>query len=209
MKEEECNTCPKHTCESNANIVFDSEGEEQFYQYCSVLKETGYIDNYGYQPDPFKLSDKIEYIWINKTKTKEIITSAVLLNPHEYTCDFLIKWNHKAHNIFYLNIDDKIKLNKIPFIAKNNISYIECKPAWDQNNMTRLAKINIKWVYEKYGVYIQIITPSSNKSNCLFAETFIPEKCLLTKKTKKPKVFKYPVRSLNEFVDETKKLKGI
>lgn len=184
------------------DIEFDSDGEEQFYYYLEELKASGYIDNFNYQPDAFKLTDKIEYVWINTIKNKEVITSATLLNSHEYTCDFVINWNKKAKGIFFLNITDKLKLNKIPFISQNNTSYIECKPSWDQHNMTRLAKINIKQVYVKFGIYVQIITPTSNKGNCLFSITFTPIKAQVTKVKNKPKKFKFIVRSLEEFINE-------
>jgi hypothetical protein len=187
------------------NIEFDSEGELLCYHYLTELKNNGYVDNFIPQPESFTLSDKIEYIYINTTKNREITTSATLIHPHVYTSDFKVLWNIKAKNVFYLNLEDKVKLNNIPFIAQNNISYLEIKPGnFDFNNMTRIFSINSKWVYSKYGIYVQKITPTSNKKNCLFAETFVPQLALYTAKTKKLKSFKYTVRNLQEFVNVTK-----
>jgi hypothetical protein len=126
-----------------------------------------------------------------------------LLREHIYTFDFEIKWNKKAKGIFYYNIDDKVKLDKIPFIAQNDITKVETKPSWDMQNMSRLWSINCKWVYQKYNIYVQKIIPTG-KNTCLFARTFVPQKALLTKKTKQPKKFKYPVRTLLEFLNKDK-----
>ena len=182
------------------NIEFDSEGEEFFYHYLNELKEAKYVDDFIYQPETFKLSEKILYPYdIKKSK----IVNGTLLNAHEYTCDFKIYWNISALNVFYLNVDNKKPLNKIPFIAQNNISYCECKPYWDQNNMTREARINIKWVYKQFGILVQIIIPTAPNKKCLFAKTFVPfsENVRYTRKTKKQKIFKYTVKSLQEYVN--------
>jgi hypothetical protein len=215
------NKKPKKIIEYNG-IKFDSDGELYCYHFLTELKEAGYIDSFSYQPKSFNLSDKVQYPYVEtkKLKTKEVVTKkqGTLLNAHEYTTDFKVIWIPKAKGIFYYTDEDELKLNNIPFIANHpslsnhvkneffeyflDTSYIEIKPGFDKNGMTRLFTVNQKWVYQKYGIYVQKITPIDNKKSCLFKETFVPEKCLYTTKTKKLKSYKFKVRTLKEFLNE-------
>jgi hypothetical protein len=92
-------------------------------------------------------------------------------------------------------------LDKLPFVNNvdsngNNVgSYLEIKSNFDFKNMTRLAIINIKWMYQEHHLYVQKVIPIGNK-NCLFAKTFVPEKAMLTKKTKKLKSYKFETKTL-------------
>jgi len=181
------------------NIVFDSEEELLVYYYLQELEDNNFIDNFIFHPDSILLSNAVSYKWIDKLKTKNVEKETSILREHIYTYDYQIMWNIKSYGIFYYNLEDNYKLDKISFIAQNNISNIEVKPAWDMQNMTRLFSINSKWVYDKYQIYIQKIIPIG-KNNCLFAKTFTPKKAMLTKKTKKPKKFKFKVKTLEEFL---------
>jgi hypothetical protein len=73
-------------------------------------------------------------------------------------------------------------------------TYIEVKPSYDFGNMTRLATINIKWVYQKYGIYINIAKPKE-----LFAKSFAPNKFLITS-TGKARKLDYKPRTLYEYL---------
>lgn len=94
-----------------------------------------------------------------KLKTKEKTVSHVkkLLNPHLYTTDF---------KVFFKNNEEVSKLlEAIPLygteVVKDNsiIVYIEAKSDWDFQNMTRLFKLNQKWVFDKYKIIINLVTP--------------------------------------------------
>lgn len=181
-------------------IEFDSEEERLFYLYLEELKANGFVEDFKHQPEPFSLSKKVEYEWKECKKTKEVIRTSTILQPHEYTCDFKIIWDEKAHGIFYYELFDGNRLDKIPFVAnKPRTSYIECKPFFDYQNMTRLAIINIKLVYEQYQIYVQKVIPIG-KATCLFANTFVPQNARLTAKTKVPKKYKFETKSLQDFL---------
>jgi len=182
------------------NIVFDSEEELLVYYYLQELKDNNFIDNFIFHPESILLSSAVSYKWIDNLKTKNVEKENTILREHIYTYDYEIIWNIKSMGIFYYNLDDNYKLDKIPFIAQNNISKIEVKPAWDMQNMTRLFSINSKWVFDKYGILIYKVIPTG-KNTCLFAKTFVPQKALFTKKKKQPKKFKYKVRTLQEFIN--------
>ena len=198
------------------NIQFDSQEELYFFHYLTTLQENGFVNVFEYNTKVFKLSEPFKYIWFQQLKTKQNKKESTLLHSHIYTPDFYIEWNKKAHNIFYNLIHENVNLSKSVFIAQLEvlnkdtdyekytgkiISYCEIKPAWDMQNMTRLFSINCKWVMTDYNIYVQKIIPTAPNKNCLFAQTFIPEKCLYTAKKHQPKKFKYKVKSLTEFIN--------
>lgn len=186
-------------------IQFDSEEERLFYIYCEELKQEGFIKEFSYHTDSFTLSEKVTYSWKKHLKTKTKDMESTLLQPHVYTPDFNIIWEPKAYGIFYCYTDDQYKFGNIPFI--NNVdnngddigSFIEVKPSFDMNNMTRLFTINQKWMYQEYLIYIQKVIPIGKKT-CLFATTFVPQEAMLTPKTRRPKKYKFEVKSLNNFL---------
>jgi len=190
-------------------IEFDSEEERLFYLYLEELKVNGYVRDFTFHADSFTLSEKLTYEWLKKMKTKNTKMESTLLQPHSYVPDFKVLWNSKSLGIFYENIfNGKTKLDSVPFI--NNIdkngkdlgSFIEIKPSFDFQNMTRLSIINIKWVFSKHNILIQKITPVA-KNKCLFKDTFVPEKALLTK-TKKKKKYHFEVKSLEDYINNCK-----
>jgi hypothetical protein len=86
-----------------------------------------------------------------------------------------------------------------PFICSDDemISIVETKGTFDMGNMTRLANNNIKFVYEKYQVYINMI-----KVPTIFDKTFTPDRYLMTDKTFQSRKIKYKnVRTLREFIE--------
>lgn len=189
---------------------FDSDEELYFSWYLEELIENGFIKGFVLHPKTYQLSDPIFYEWEELLKTKSKPRVSKLLEDHVYTPDFLINWNEKARGIFYEEIDSLEGLPKnLPyFIADDGKSIIEIKPSFDQNNMTRLVMINIKWVYEKFGDYVQKVIPIPSVSKAgkispgtaLFAKTFTPKRYLLTDKSMKPRKIRFPVLSIDEFV---------
>lgn len=186
-------------------IEFDSEEERLFYLYLDELKERGFVREFSFHKLIFNLSDSVKSSWEKKLKTKTKQMESTLLHPHVYTPDFHVKWETSSYGIFYCYIDDEHKFGDVPFISNkddldNDIgSYIEIKPSFDMNNMTRLFTINQKWVYKEHGIYVQKIIPNG-KSTCLFAKTFVPQEAMVTPKRRTPKKFKFRVKSLNEFL---------
>jgi hypothetical protein len=188
-------------------IEFDSEEERLFYLYLEELKDNGYVNDFTFHTDAFVLSEPVKYSWGKKMKTKLKFVESTLLQGHVYTPDFKIRWKSKALEVFYYDIHSEEKLlDKVPFV--NNVgsdgndigTFVEIKPSFDMNNMQRLFSINQKWVYQEHNVYVQKVIPIGPKNTCLFAKTFVPQKAMLTAKTKKPKKYKFETKSLNEFL---------
>jgi len=132
------------------------------------------------------------------------------LRENSYQPDFDIKWSKKALNVLYLDREVPItnKISSIPFrLAKNDtlISLIETKP----NNESKLSSstefpIHQKWVYQKYGYYIQKIKPY-----ILFEDTFTPKEVISSEiynnntrfGNKGASKLKYKPKSLKEWLD--------
>jgi len=175
---------------------FDSDEEWYFSFYLDELYEAGYISEYELYPDSYILSDAVFYEYEKQLKTKTKMIVKKLMREHIYSPDFRIIWADKARGVFFDSIYGQTNLLKVPFITiSDNISIVEIKPVFDQNNMTRLFITNQKWMYHKLGIYVQKIVPVK-----LFEQTFTPKRYLLTDKSGKPRKLKYQPRSLETFV---------
>ena len=65
--------------------------------------------------------------------------------------------------------------------------------------MTRLVKINIKWVWSLHNEYVQIVVPEK-----MFKQTFTPERYMYTDKSNRMRVIKYKIIDLDGFLQHTK-----
>lgn len=170
-------------------IEYDSREEIYFVWYLDELQAAGYIEHYRYQPEPFSLFPPVKYNWIKPLKTKKKTMTTTLLRAHSYQADFEIYWCPMAEEVFFNNN----KITDAPFVAKYLVSFIDVKPDYDMQNMTRLFHINQKWVHQQYGIYVQKIVPQE-----LFKKTFIPERYLFTDKSLKPRKIDFNAVQLKE-----------
>lgn len=182
---------------------FDSDQELYAYWYFEQLKEEGFINDIIHHPEPFELSESVNSSYVEKLKTKDKIVSEELLKGHLYTADFIVVWSDKAKGVFFDLLDGGTRFKKrssqVLFVGQveggDYLSVIEVKPLFDQNNMTRLAKINQKWVWDKHKYFINIMVPEKWMKN-----TFTPYRYLITNKSGKPRKIKFEVRSLIEYL---------
>lgn len=190
---------------------FDSKEEMHFSWWLNELIEKGYIDEVIYQPIPFKLSDSFSRTYIKKIDKKTgdaVYDTQHIVFGHEYTPDVLIQWNPKAKGIFYVPIiDQSIKMQKHHLISNvminpNNGDDVDCtiveiKGMFDFKNMTRLATINIKWVFSEHKIFIEMV-----KVPGIFKTTFTPNRYLFTDETREPRRgIKFPTKTLSAFLD--------
>lgn len=173
---------------------FGSDEEQYFSWYLEDLRGAGFIKRWEHDVESFILSDKIHYIGTEYMKTKRKTSKRVLMDGHHYTPDFRIIWNKKAENIFYKNLDcpeSDIK-KQPPFKAQYRnidgelkvVSTVEIKPKnHDYQNMERVVKHNIKWVYQNFQIYVQLVYPrgTSKDKSFLFKDTFTPKKFYTTR----------------------------
>lgn len=161
---------------------YKSNDELLFSYYLDELKQQGFVLDYSYEPKPFVLytGKKIVIAKKNKDNTKKIkVINSKLFPELIYTTDFKIKWNTKKSDKLFTYNDNTVVDNLPFFYEQNGISYVEVKPIYDRNNMTRHVKIKIAWVYDKYGIYVNLITPE-----VLFKKSFYPNSFFYTKNGK-------------------------
>jgi len=141
-------------------ITFDSKEEVEFYMWCKEAKLQGFIREFLYQPEPFILSGKVTRE-VTKTvgkKTKQV--ERHLLHPHTYRPDFIIRASSQFHDFTHGLTDS----------CEPRMFYIDIKGAYEPvESKAALFSINQKWVYSKFGVYVNKVVPKH-----FFAKTFAP-----------------------------------
>lgn len=162
---------------------FKSKHEEYFSWWLEELLDRKIVFEAFYEPKSYLLSNKL--IKLNeKNKTK------ILLQEHKYTPDFEFQIYPEYIHLF----------NKMDFIISNdNLCVIEIKPKYNMNNMNRLFSVNQKWVWEKYGIYVQKIIVDD-----LFENTFIPKRYLKTDKLTKDRLIKYKYNLVDDYINANK-----
>ena len=185
-------------------MKLDSNEELYFSWWCEELEKAGYINSFN-NAKTYQLGEKIVNTYTEQLKTKTKEKEQIILSDCEYTPDFEINWNFDAVNIFFdiFPCLNKSKINTDLLLAKvieeNETkkfeSIIEIKPNFDQNNMTRLNTINRKWMYQKYGIFVNLV-----KVPDIFKDTFTPKKFLLTDSGKQNRIIHFNTRTLEEYV---------
>ena len=181
---------------------FDSIGELHFSYWTDELIKAGYIEQVVLQPEPYELSGKVTRRYVEKMKTKSKTMEQTLFREHIYTPDVLIIWKEKAYGVFIPKSSNKILPHHLHFNTQQfenrdvTASTIELKPSFDHQNMTRLASLNIKWVYDKYKHVIEMV-----KLPEFFKKTFTPDRYLLTDKSYATRKLKYKPKSLAQFLN--------
>lgn len=185
--------------------------KEEYYigHYLNELKVKGFVKEIIFQPESFILFEGLsKKFYKNKQLKKEIkrvySKKQYLINPHVYTADFKVIWEKGFENRLLHIWQQRNPLNTDLFFisnGKNNISYLEVKPSYDQNGKTQMFRSYVQpQIWEKYGIYVQIIKPLE-----LFKNTFIPEFILedfyyKIGKKKGNKKEKWEYKTLNEFL---------
>lgn len=183
-------------------VYYESPEEHAFLQWAFELFNNGIIKKIE-RAISLKLSDPFEISYVQrtvlKTKTKLEDKKEKMLNGHIYTPEFTIIWNENSplYETFSLSLY-KLEKSKGRLINHLGTSVIEVKPSFDQNNMTRLFKINQKWVWQKYRIYVNLVHPQE-----LFSSTFTPQDYLKTPTGKDRKITKWKVKTLTEYINES------
>lgn len=184
-------------------IVVKSIIELYFIFYLEELREAGYVKEWWYEKNTYKLSDSIKLSYKKQLKTKVIQQEEHILEGASCTSDFTILWEPKAYNAFVLTPGIPVKdVRKIPFRISSFVidddyvnnskvelySEVEIKGPTESTTSSSVSfPYKAKWVYQLYQVYIQKIKPFSykNTKGILFNDTFWPKKVLEYERYKK------------------------
>lgn len=200
--------------------VFKSKLELYMCLYLEVLQKYGYVTHFDYESVKFNLSDSIHEEYLVQLKTKIKTETESLMKSSSYQPDFVVNWDKKAENIFYLNREVPItrKISDIAFrLGKNSelISYPEVKPPNESKLDSSVAfPINRKQVYRQYGIFVQKIIPFNPSSigKSLFRNTFYPDKVIELEKyavncaggLKGSSKIKHPTRNIEQYLKRIK-----
>ena len=151
-------------------LQLDSIEERDFLFWCCEAVELSIISDFEYQPKTFILSDAVKIQTCNNRLKS-------LFRQHVYTPDFSITFNGEKQK--QLAIEFNISHEQI---SDCNIVYIDVKGTFNKNDGGRSFSINQKWVWQKFNIYINKLVPV-----VFFKKYGVPQKSVLTEKTKKPR----------------------
>lgn len=167
---------------------FKSDEELYFSWWLDELKEKGIVLEWQYEHFTFPLFDKV----YDGKKT--------LLAEHNYTPDFFVQ--------FGKNYNTKFGFKAL--LEPSFSALVDVKGGYSNNFNDMRFPLNQKWMYQKFGLYVNKIIPVSGfrinskkekvLKKCLFSETFTPKKYLLTP-TGKERTIHWKVRSVEEFLE--------
>lgn len=158
-------------------VHFDSDEEVFVAMWLQELQEVNFIKKWLRTKEAIKVTEgfKIPYTKITKLKTKikKEKKEHTVLRPSEYTTDFEVYWTFDGWDKFINPTDvNNILFSPDKFLYAsyyNKPMLIEVKPSFDQNNMTREFKLNQKFLWDKYKIFVNLVEPLD-----LFKKTFLP-----------------------------------
>jgi ribosomal protein L30/L7E len=181
-----------------------SSEEQHFHWWLDDLDSRQLIMKRISQPTPFLLASAITYELVTELTTKVKTEVKTLEQGHIYTPDALIDFSPDMRGM--VNIvgwpTTKKKKNALWCHEVEGVlrCWIEVKPnGYDKHNMLRLAKINQKWVYEKYEKVVNIVKIGNNKGS-FFDQTFTPERFFKCDRADRPRKINFTPRSVDEWL---------
>jgi len=194
----------KNTTGSYKGIEYESLEELAMLQWLYELKNAGYIHSIK-RAKSYLLCSSLVNDYALQLKTKSKPMQQTILHGHSYTPEFEVEWESKASKfVDLLKTDSKCEAPLLGFYGGVNkiVTYIEVKPVWDQNNMERLFKVNQKWMWEKHGIFVNLVKPQ-----LLFQETFTPKEYHVTP-SGRVRIIKWKPRTLTEYLSYGMSEKG-
>jgi hypothetical protein len=193
-------------------IPFESDSELYILYWLLELKAKGFIESIERAPEMQLspgLSNNYTKETVLKTKTKQESKFQSLLEPHFYTPEFKVIWvSPISDKIIWdisklgtekcnaLIIGKSIQsVRELDEVIQSYLTYIEVKPVHDFHNMTRAFRINQKWMWEKRGIYINLLQP-----DLLFKSTFTPQTYLHTRKKRTERLIKWPIITCDQYL---------
>lgn len=185
---------------------FDSDEELYFSYYIKSLLEKEFITNAKYHPNQKQLSPPVS-VDIEKHLSKKVqLVQRSLLMEHKYRPDWIITWADKAKGIFYWPKEEtRPSYIKTFFISNRyelvDVSIVDIKGIFigPHNNSAITFPINQKWLYDKYGIYVQKVIISNREG--LFRDTFCPSEYIYTDTGKNRKIH-YDIFSIGQFAEK-------
>ena len=165
---------------------FDSQEEQDFYDWLIEAEEHGLVANIKYQPETFMLSNRVSLFYEKQLKTKVKECEHFLLHPHFYSPDFYFEIIDPRLREFFI-------MSKY---TKNTQVWTDIKGMFNRHNDTKQFSINCKWMWQAYGIYIEKVIPVK-----LFLKSWVPEACRYTPKKKQFVKKIIGVKTIKQFLE--------
>jgi len=185
-------------------LGYDSQEEKWFSEWLNEAKSGGMVDRYIYHPSELILSEtqkqKVVTEYYTKVrKEKRTRTSyKTILRDCKYTPDFIVYFTESFRDLFP-KVLIEFGENDVP---ENVSCYIDVKGSFaGRNNSSAITfPIKQKWVYDKYGIYVNKVVPER-----FFKRTWVPRNVRLTSRGKLSKKWElYPILNGKRPYDPTK-----
>ena len=161
-------------------ITFDSPEEREFFWWLEEAQELGLVESFVYQPPPFELLPAVKMDITVQLKTKTKVVPKTILRPHHYTADYLV-----------------YPVGHLPLIGTP--IWLDIKGGGNIYGNEREFSINRKWVWDKYGIYINKVVPRT-----WFAQFWVPDCARLTERTRKVRKCYEQYQTKGEWVDASR-----
>lgn len=127
------------------------------------------MESSEYHPAPLELAPRaaipVEVLTAKKRLPKTV--EKFLFHPHTYNPDFIIRLTERgariSHGMLGIGMPDRSFM-------------VDVKGGFSRHNADEPFAINRKWVYSRYGIYVDKVIPDQ-----LFKATWVPEEARLTR----------------------------
>jgi len=158
----------------------DSIEEYEYMRWCEIGVEMGLIAEWEYQPMSWMITNKRMITVEKQLKTKVKSMDRHLLDKHQYTCDFRLRFNRQFIDIFSGDMLNHVNVGGFKYVTNDDDIYVDIKGGFNRFGGDRTFSIHQKLVYDKFGIFVHKIIPIK-----LFTATYCPEDVRYTIKTNK------------------------
>ena len=144
--------------------------EERFFNDWLVeLEGHGLASDISLQPKTYQLAEPVIVGFDKKMKTKTKFVERTLLQPVTYSPDFSFKLSDSLADILFNgeSYDSPLFIK----LDSQKLFIVDTKGTFKGNNSDISAPIKIKWVWQRYKEFIQLVKPFGG----LFDKTFYPK----------------------------------
>ncbi len=155
----------------NQTLQCDSDEECDFIAWLLEAQQLGVAVDFKYQPQTYVLSEAVKY-------TNAAGKQRTLLREHVYSPDFEVMFNPTN----FKKLAEELHLSEEQAKQNSFTACIDVKGTFAKADAGRTFAINQKWLMQRHNVYVCKIVPKD-----FFQKFGVPQACILTKKTKKPR----------------------
>jgi DNA modification methylase len=181
-------------------VAWESGCELACLHWLFTLKKEGYVDSITRCPG-WLLSDAVIHNYYQAMKRGSKPMQQTLMQGHSYTGDYMVVFTKKAIDKFIWVKGSPVKFERNLLVAHQTehldqyVTYLEVKPDFSFQGKTEKAINDIKWVYQKFGIWVNLFKPNQR-----FSLTFCPDEYKITERGRARKL-PFTPRSLKQYIN--------